>query len=175
MKNKWNSKQVREAQQWLTATWPQLFENGRDLKPLSLKIHKEILQQPGRPETVSRRALMEALKRHVNSFGYLYGLIKATHRHNLQGEQEELISPAHKQWAKMTLRRAQKLSQATSRRSARNRQVAAPHSRAMASIADRPARTRTVQKRIPSTQITYKKSRRRVIQKSVITSPPVAA
>ena len=170
MKNKWNSKQVREAQQWLKTSWPQLFENGRDLKPLSLGIHQEILQQPTRPETVSRRALMEALKRHVNSFGYLYGLIKSTHRHNLKGDHEALISPAHKQHAKMTLRRTQKLSQATSRRSGHNRQRTAPLARA-----DKPARTRTVKKDIPSTQITYKKSRRRVIQKPVITSPPVAA
>ena len=167
MKNKWNSDQVRAAQQWLSATWPHLFEDGRDLKPVTLKIHKEILQQPGRPDSVSRRALMEALKRHVTSFGYLYGVVKSTHRHNLNGEAVELLSPAHKQWAKMTLRRAQKLAQATSKRTARNRRVATPTVRT--------ATPRTVQKHAPDTQITYKKSRRRILLKPRTPSPSVAA
>lgn len=167
MKNKWNSDQVRSAQQWLSATWPHLFEEGRDLQPVTLRIHKEILQQPGRPDSVSRRALMEALKRHVTSFGYLYGVIKSTHRHNLQGEAVELISPAHKQWAKMILRRAQKLAQATSKRSARNRRIAAP--------AVRTTKTRTVQKRATDTQISYKKSRRSILLKPRTPSRSVAA
>ena len=166
MKNKWNSKQVRAAQAWLVATWPHLFTSGRDLKPLSLKIHKDILQQPGRPAEVSRRALMEALKRHTTSFGYLYGIIKFTHRHNLTGEQEEVIFPAHKQWAKQTLRKIQKLSQATSRRNARNKNFA-PKTRA--------PRVRSIPKKAAETRITYKKQRRRIAAKPTTPTPSVAA
>ncbi len=166
MKNKWKSNQVRAAQAWLTATWPQLFAAGRDLKPLSLKIHKDILQHPNRPAEISRRALMEALKRHTTSFGYLYGIIKFSHRHNLAGEPEEIIFPAHKQWAKQTLRKAQKLSQATSRRGARNRNVAP---------VGRPTRVRSAPRKAADTRITYKKSRRRIAVKPAAPSPLVAA
>lgn len=153
MKNKWHASQVRIAQKWLTDTWPELFRPGRDLKPLSLKVHKEILQHATRPAGVSRRAVTEALKRHTRSFGYLFGLSKNTHRFDLDLQLAELISDQHKEWARRTLRRQQKISQAAKRKAFAERKLA-PSPLRMS-----PAR------RKPDTQITYKKARRRLILK----------
>lgn len=151
MKNKWHANQVKIAQKWLAETWPGLFTPGRDLKPLSLKVHKEILQHPGRPAGAPRRAVTEALKRHTKSFGYLFGLTKHSHRYGLDLAPAEVISEIHKDWAQRTLRRQQKLSQASKRKAARVQPIQREHS----------SRQTTVP------QITYKKTRRRLLLKPV--------
>ncbi len=156
MKNKWRASQVRAAQQWLQETWPALFSTGRDLKPLSLKVHKSILQHPTRPADISRRALVEALKRHTRSFGYLFGVTKHTHRYDLDLQPVEPIAEQHRQWAQKTLRRQQKLSQAAKRKSTAERVVGSP------------LRTPSARKNADTT-ITYKKARRRLIVKPAMT------
>lgn len=171
MKNKWSSENVKRAQQWLIAQWPDLFTPGPDLKPLSLKIHKEILEYRSSHPEISRRVLQEALKRHTTSFGYLYGMTKATHRHNLKGEAVERISQENRNWAQKTLRAMQKLSQKSNR------------SKAMARKINR-APVRTVSKRAvmsapaaKTTQIRYKRPKRRIVAvpQSIVTENALAS
>jgi ProP effector len=111
MKNKWSSDKVRIVQKWLVERWPDVFTPAPDLKPLSLDVYKEILQFREDNPQVSTRTLREALKRHTSSYGYLYGMLKYSHRYNLQGEQVEVIAPEHREWAKSTLKVKQKLAQ----------------------------------------------------------------
>lgn len=155
MKQKWHASQVRIAQKWLAETWPALFTPGRDLKPLSLKVHKDILQHPGRPVGAPRRAVMEALKRHTMSFGYLFGLSKYRDRYGLDLEPVEIVSEKHKEWAQRTLRRKQKIAQA----SRRKRPFVQSRARATEQV-------RSSQQRVVP-QVTYKKARRRIILKPI--------
>lgn len=154
MKTKWKASQVRAAQKWLADTWPALFTPGRDLKPLTVKVHKEILQHPERPEGIPRRAVVEALNRHTRSFGYLFGLSKHSHRFDLSLQQAEPVAEQHKAWAEKALRRAQKLAQAAKRKNVSRR----PFEPSI-------MRSRTAAKVAP--QITYKKQRRRMVLKPI--------
>ena len=163
MKNKWQASQVRTAQKWLVETWPDLFTPGRDLKPLGLKVHKEILQHPDRPAGAPRRAVVEAPKRHTRSFGYLFGMTRHTHRVGLDLEPLEAVSDEHKQWAFRTLRRLQKLAQASKRRGPRAQPAAGKVARTRPSVSKAP------------TQITYKKNRRRLVLKPVAQRPAAAS
>jgi len=111
MKKKWSSDRVRAVQKWLVESWPEVFTPAPDLKPLSLDIYKEILKfRTDNPE-LSGRVLREALKRHTSSYGYLYGMLKYSHRYNLSGEQADVIAGEHREWAKSTLKRKQKIAQ----------------------------------------------------------------
>lgn len=111
MKNKWSPKKVRKIQEWLISRWPDLFEARADQLPLSLSIHKEILKHRGDNPELSCRLLSEALKRHVTSYGYLYGMQKNTHRVDLEGNKVDTVSAEHRKWARNTLRVKQKLAQ----------------------------------------------------------------
>ena len=111
MKNKWSAKKVKRLQLWLAARWPQLFSVRPDQVPLSLSIHKEILKHRNENPDLSCRLLNEALKRHVTSYGYLYGMQKHSHRYDLDGQQVGRVSAMHCAWAKRTLRVKQKLAQ----------------------------------------------------------------
>lgn len=168
MKNKWSSEKVKRAQQWLIEEWPELFTPGPDLKPLSLKIHKEILQHRDRNPDISGRVLQEALKRHTTSFGYLFGMTKATHRHNLNGEPTERISAENRSWAQKTLRVMQKLAQKSNKskamarkinrapvQSSKPRGIAASHAPRTASISYKRPRRRVV---IPVTSPAHARS-----------------
>lgn len=167
MKNKWSSDNVKQVQQWLIDQWPDLFTPGPDLKPLSLKIHKEILQYRDQNPQISTRVLQEALKRHTTSFGYLYGMIKATHRHNLKGEPVEAITPENRNWAQKTLRVMQKLAQKTNKAKAIARKInrAPVHRSSPRSITAAPA-ARTA-------QIRYKRPRRIVNMPVTCSAIPV--
>lgn len=158
MKNKWSSENVKRAQQWLVAQWPDLFTPGPDLKPLSLKIHKEILEYRSDNPEISRRTLDEALKRHTSSFGYLYGISKSTHRHNLNGEAVEPISKENRNWALKTLRTMQKLSQKTNRSKAMAKKINRTPVRAENR---RPQLSATTSAK--TTQIRYKRPKRRIV------------
>ncbi len=111
MKNKWSSKKVKELQDWLVLRWPDVFTPGPDQLPLSLSIHKEILKYRQENPQISCRLLSEALNRHVTSYGYLYGMLKNNHRHDLSGTPVEPVSSAHRAWARNTLRAKQKVAQ----------------------------------------------------------------
>lgn len=120
MSKKWSSSKVKSVERWLRQRWPELFTPGPDLKPLSLKIHKEILKYRDENPEISTRTLQEALKRHTASFGYLYGLIKNKNRYNLEGEAVEPIAAQQKQFARASLRARQKLAQKTRRQLVKN-------------------------------------------------------
>ena len=158
MKNKWSSENVKRAQQWLIAQWPELFTPGPDLKPLSLKIHKEILGYRDQSPQISSRVLQEALKRHTTSFGYLYGMSKSTHRHNLKGEPVEAISAENRAWAQRTLRIMQKLAQKTNKSKALARKInrTPPHQSRPRALTATAVAPRTA-------QIRYKRPRRKVV------------
>jgi sRNA-binding protein len=111
MKKKWSSDKVRLIQKWLIERWPELFKSSADLKPLSLSIYKDILEFRDENPELSGRVLREALKRHTTSYGYLYGMLKYSHRYGLDGEQIEVVSPEHRDWAKSTLKVKQKVAQ----------------------------------------------------------------
>lgn len=111
MKNKWSSEKVRVVQKWLVERWPEVFTPGPDLKPLSLSVYKDILEFREENPALSGRTLREALKRHTTSHGYLYGMLKYSHRFNVEGEQVEVIAIEHKRWARETLKLKQKIAQ----------------------------------------------------------------
>ena len=111
MKKKWSSDKVRSIQKWLVERWPELFTPAPDMKPLSLDIYKDILEFRNENPNLSARVLREALKRHTSSFGYLYGMLKYSHRYNLSGEQADVIDSGHREWAKNTLKVKQRIAQ----------------------------------------------------------------
>lgn len=111
MKKKWSSGKVRIVQKWLIERWPEVFTPSADLKPLSLSVYKDILEFREENPELSGRVLREALKRHATSYGYLYGMLKYSHRYSLAGEQAEVIAPEHRAWAKNTLKLKQKVAQ----------------------------------------------------------------
>lgn len=171
MKKKWSSDKVKRAQLWLAEKWPDLFTPGPDLKPLSLKIHKEILQHRDENPDISTRVLQEALKRHTTSFGYLYGMTKATHRCNLNGEPEEEITDSNRAWARKTLRLLQRISQKTNKSKAISRKI---NQLPVTTMKTR----RTAAAAIPASrtaEIRYKRPKRRVIPASVIAAQTALA
>ena len=111
MKKKWSSDKVRLVQKWLVERWPDVFTPSADLKPPSLSVYKDILECRLENPELSGRVLREALKRHTTSYGYLYGMLKYSHRYSLNGEQVEAIAPEHRAWAKNTLKLKQKVAQ----------------------------------------------------------------
>lgn len=111
MKNKWSPQKVKQIQLWLAERWPQLFAVRPDQVPLSLSIHKEILEYRSENPDLSGRLLNEALKRHVTGYGYLYGMQKHAHRYDLEGTKVGTVSAIHRVWARNTLRLKQKLAQ----------------------------------------------------------------
>jgi len=111
MKRKWSSGKVKEVQRWLIKRWPESFTQGPDLRPLSLQIHKELLKFREENPQLSSRVLHEVLKRHTTSYGYLYGMIKHKKRYDLDNQAVGEVSVEHRDWAKATLRKKQKLAQ----------------------------------------------------------------
>ena len=111
MKNKWSSKKVKSTQDWLSSRWPELFAWRPDQKPLSLSIHKDILKHRAENPELSSRSLSEALKRHVTSYGYLFGMQKNAHRYDLEGNKVDSVSATHRKWARSKLRLKQRLAQ----------------------------------------------------------------
>lgn len=111
MNKKWSSKNVRSVLTWLEKRWPDLFAPGPDRKPLALDIHKEILKFRSECPELSRRTLDEALKRHMTSHGYLYGMSKHSYRVDLAGKEVEPVAESHRAWATQLLRKKQKDAQ----------------------------------------------------------------
>jgi len=111
MNKKWSSDKVKEAQRWIIKRWPESFTQGPDLRPLSLQIHKELLRYRTENPQLSSRVVREVLKRHTNSYGYLYGLVKHGQRYDLEGKPVSEVTPEHREWARTTLRRKQKEAQ----------------------------------------------------------------
>lgn len=111
MNKKWSSKKVKNVRAWLEKRWPDLFVPGPDLKPLALDIHKEILQFRAECPELSHRTLDEALKRHMTSHGYLYGMRKHNQRVDLSGNPVEPVAAMHREWASQLLRKKQKDAQ----------------------------------------------------------------
>lgn len=115
MKKKWSAKNVKCVIAWLEDRWPELFAPGPDRKPLVLDVHKEILKYRAELPALSRRTLDEALKRHMTSHGYLYGMAKYKHRVDLEGNEVEPVSDVHRAWAALLLRKKQKDAQRASK------------------------------------------------------------
>ncbi len=111
MKKKWSSDKVKEVQRWMIKRWPETFTQGPDLRPLSLQIHKELLNYRDENPQLSGRVVREVLKRHTTSYGYLYGLAKNEHRYDLESKPVGKVAPEHRAWARETLRAKQKLAQ----------------------------------------------------------------
>lgn len=111
MNKKWSSKKVKNVLEWLQQRWPELFAAGPDRKPLALDIHKEILKHRSELPALSRRTLDEALKRHITSHGYLYGMQKHSHRVDLAGNNVEPVNGTHRHWAAQLLKKKQKEAQ----------------------------------------------------------------
>ena len=111
MNKKWSSKKVKAVLVWLQSRWPDLFSPGHDRKPLALDIHKEILKHRSEAPELSRRSLDEALKRHMTSHGYLYGMARHSHRVDLEGNNVEPVRDSHRVWAAQLLRKKQKDAQ----------------------------------------------------------------
>lgn len=170
MNKKWSSDKVKRAQQWLIEQWPDLFTPGPDLKPLSLKIHKEILQHRLENADISSRVLQEALKRHTTSFGYLYGMTKSSHRHNLDGEPVEPITASNRAWAQKTLRLLQKISQKTNRSKAMVRKA----NKQLPLRSVRPKYATPLTPTVRTAEIRYKRPKRRVIPATASSSAPTA-
>ena len=126
MKKKWSSDKVRVVQKWLLERWPEIFTIAPDMKPLSLNIYRDILEFRDENPQLSGRVLREVLKRHTSSYGYLYGMLKYSHRYNLSGEQGDAIAAEHRAWAKNTLKSKQKVAQKV--RKSRGQKAALVHS-----------------------------------------------
>lgn len=111
MNKKWSSEKVKEVQRWLKKRWPESFAPGPDLRPLSLQVHKEVLQHREEYPQLSGRVVREVLKRHTTSYGYLYGLVKNNKRYDLNGNAVGEVAPEHREWARAALKAKQKEAQ----------------------------------------------------------------
>jgi len=108
---KWSADKVKAAQLWIINRWPDLFTPGPDLKPLALKVHKEILKHRDENPMLSRRVVEEVLNRHTSSFGYLYGLLKHKDRVDLNNAPVGEVSLAQRRFARSTLKSRQRALQ----------------------------------------------------------------
>lgn len=108
---KWSADKVKAAQLWIINRWPDLFTPGPDLKPLALKVHKEILKHRDENPMLSRRVVEEVLNRHTSSFGYLYGLLKHKDRVDLNNAPVGEVSAAQRRFARGTLKTRQRAQQ----------------------------------------------------------------
>ncbi|MDR1647114.1 MAG: ProQ/FINO family protein [Zoogloeaceae bacterium] len=79
----------------------------RDVLPLAIGIDKQLLQQ-SEELGVSKRRLRIALAQHIRSTRYLKALARATHRYDLNGQEVEILTDEHRQYAAETLRERQK-------------------------------------------------------------------
>lgn len=163
MKKKWSSEKVRAVQKWLIQRWPDVFTASSDLKPLSLSVYKDILEFREENPELSGRVLREALKRHTTSYGYLYGMLKYSHRYTLTGEQAEVIAPEHRSWAKNTLKARQKIAQKVRKQRGQQTSIARSSARAGARTLRAAVHGRTVRK---APVIRYKQPKRRQIDTS---------
>ncbi len=164
MNKKWSSKKVRSVQSWLEKRWPDLFAPGPDRKPLALDIHKEILKYRSECPELSCRTLDEALKRHMTSHGYLYGMARHGHRVSLDGQAVEPVSETHRQWASSILRSKQK--EAQRERKGRRKAVVKGNHGKPAFLDKRPVRKSAATLTPASTAapvIRYKQRRRRTV------------
>ncbi len=166
MNKKWSSKKVKSIQEWLAERWPQVFAPGPDRKPLTLDIHKKILEHRADNAELSGRALDEALKRHMSSHGYLYGMLKYSHRYDLEGNKVEPINPLHRKWAGQVLRAKQKEAQRA--RKAKKQALRNSRSKPSAAATRRPVERERLVGESPkpaatSPVIRYKQRRRRVV------------
>jgi sRNA-binding protein len=159
MNKKWSPGKVKQTEKWLREKWPALFAPGPDLKPLSTGIYKEILAYRSENKELSGRVLREALKRHTTSFGYLYGMMKNTHRVNLDGEAVEPIKAEHREWASKTLRLLQKIGKKTRKPSGNRFGPKKPGSKRVQAL---PRKSSTGRSR-SAPLIKYKPTRRRVM------------
>ena len=158
MNKKWSPGKVKQTEKWLRVKWPELFAPGPDLKPLSTGIYKDILAYRSENDDLSSRALREALKRHTTSFGYLYGMMKNTHRVGLDGKPVEPIQAEHRAWASRMLRLLQKISKKTRKPSGNRRGP----DKAGAGRAPLAARHSGARRSRSTPLIKYKPTRRRV-------------
>ncbi len=174
MKKKWSSDKVKEVHRWMKKRWPESFTHGPDLRPLSLNIHKELLEFREENPQLSGRVVREVLKRHTTSFGYLYGMVKNTHRYNLDNKPVDEVSQEHRDWALQTLRKKQKLAQKArkeARQILKNQKTAAP---ARMQLGKRASEV-LGNTRPSSPVIKYKQSRRRLIKAKTESSVELAS
>jgi len=112
MKNKkWSADKVKAVQAWVINRWPDLFTPGPDLKPLALKVHKQILEHRDENPMLTRRVVEEVLNRHTSSFGYLYGLLKHRDRVDLNNAPVGEVSLEQRRFARATLKTRQRAQQ----------------------------------------------------------------
>jgi len=163
MINKWSSDKVRVVQKWLIQRWPEVFTPSSDLKPLSLSVYKDILEFRQENPELSGRVLREALKRHTTSYGYLYGMLKYSHRYTLAGEQAEVVAPEHRSWARNTLKLKQKVAQKIRKQKGQQSAVTRGRSKLSTRSLASAVHGRTVRK---APVIRYKQSKRRQIDTS---------
>ncbi len=173
MNKKWSSDKVKDVQRWLVKRWPESFAQGPDLRPLSLQIHKEILEHRDEYPQLSGRVVREVLKRHTTSYGYLYGSTKHDKRYNLKGEAVGLVSGEQREWARSTLKakqkEAQKIRKEARQKLKEQRRTQAPTAKKNATIrpaphglANRVSASRSSESNGPV--IKYKTARRRIVK-----------
>ena len=170
MKNKWSANNVKAVGAWLQKRWPALFTPGPDRQPLALDIHKEILSFRSELPELSRRTLDEALKRHMTSYGYLYGMSCHSHRVDLSGNKVTPVSDGHRAWAAQELRKKQKEAQRASKQR-RKKPVKGNRGQKPAFLENSPARSPArrsagVSPGANNPVIRYKQRRRRVVPRS---------
>ena len=163
MKKKWSSDKVKEVQRWLIKRWPDSFTQGPDLRPLSLQIHKDLLKFRGENPQLSGRVLNEVLKRHTTSYGYLYGLSKNDKRYDLDGNPVGEVTPAHRAWARSTLKLKQKEAQRIRKEDRKSFKEQRKKLPALTESRSRPA-SRTGDSPSASPVIKYKQARRKLIK-----------
>jgi sRNA-binding protein len=85
---------------WLCAKYPKAF-NLDEPKPLAIGTGNILLA--ALPEDISEKDLNNAMRTYVHRARYVKGIIKQTHRFNLQGEPVEEISETDKDSAKIAI------------------------------------------------------------------------
>lgn len=163
MNKKWSSDKVKEAQRWIIKRWPESFTQGPDLRPLSLQIHKELLKYRSENPQLSSRVVREVLKRHTNSYGYLYGLVKHSKRYDLEGKPVSDVTPEHREWARTTLKHKQKEAQRIRKEARKKQNVQLNEQRKKAASRSVAKRTAT-DSNSASPVIRYKQARRKIVK-----------
>lgn len=92
---------------WLTKVYPAAF-SATDPKPLKRHIEKDIFAQvEGKKDVPSHRLIRRAVAYYTNSKAYHEGVLKHSHRVDLEGQAVEALETTHKDFSKKRLEEIQ--------------------------------------------------------------------
>lgn len=98
----------KEVIAFLAQTFPQCFSLQGEAKPLKVGIFQDLSEQLKDNENLSKTLLRASLRHYTNSWRYLYSIKEGSHRVNLDGSDDEIITKEHAEYAEQKLAESKK-------------------------------------------------------------------